>query len=150
MKETQFPFWAQISIYWRLLQIWAKITIAIFSLGPPAILLTIFHFWQYSVVWLCVFLFYFQCFHRTVLHTCIRFWLPKSRQKDIVSTLAFSPDCQDGSDEDDCPCSGFRCLSTGDCLDASARCDGRYNCADGSDEAGCPTPSPDEDDCDLR
>ena len=50
------------------------------------------------------------------------------------------PDCEDQSDELDCPkCSRneFRCRS-GQCVARKQRCDGQQQCQDDSDEADCP------------
>ena len=50
------------------------------------------------------------------------------------------PDCEDESDELDCPmCSRneFRCKS-GQCIARKQRCDGHQQCQDDSDEADCP------------
>ena len=56
--------------------------------------------------------------------------------------------CPDGSDEAaewcaarSCPAHLYRC-STGRCVEAGLRCDGRDGCGDWSDEAGCPCPAP--------
>ena len=48
-------------------------------------------------------------------------------------------DCDDGSDEVDCPCDGnrFRCATSGRCIRSHQRCNDRQDCEDGSDEFGC-------------
>ena len=48
-------------------------------------------------------------------------------------------DCNDGSDEVDCPCdeSNFRCTTSGICLSGWKKCNDRRDCEDGSDELGC-------------
>lgn len=48
-------------------------------------------------------------------------------------------DCQDGSDEADCPtcrADQFKCQN-GECIDQSLVCDGERQCQDGLDEERC-------------
>jgi len=51
------------------------------------------------------------------------------------------PDCEDGSDEENCAatCSAgeFFCEADGVCFPTSYRCDGHEDCFDGSDEESC-------------
>lgn len=65
--------------------------------------------------------------------------------KIIHSNSAFL-DCDDGSDEDSCllvegKCADdqFKCVTSGVCIPAAWKCDGRIDCDDGSDEptSGC-------------
>ena len=44
------------------------------------------------------------------------------------------PDCQDGSDERDCPCLGWRCHN-GFCIGSEERCDGVRQCSRGEGES---------------
>ena len=36
-----------------------------------------------------------------------------------------------------CDYGDFQCIESGNCIDASMRCDNRLDCDDGSDEADC-------------
>ena len=46
-------------------------------------------------------------------------------------------DCDDGSDEQDCP-NDFACADGSGTIHEDRRCDDTADCADGSDEDGCP------------
>jgi|ERR1712179_322666 len=49
-------------------------------------------------------------------------------------------DCEDGSDEKDCPvCNELTC-DNGNCVDLYFKCDGDDDCEDGTDEKDCPGP----------
>jgi len=56
-------------------------------------------------------------------------------------------DCDDGSDEQDCPI--FQC-DDGEEIPLSWECDGFEDCADGSDEANCGAPAPSRPQLTLR
>jgi len=43
-------------------------------------------------------------------------------------------DCADGSDENGCTKTGFKCRTVDQFVDFTLRCDGRQDCPDGSDE----------------
>ncbi|CAH1252231.1 LRP1B [Branchiostoma lanceolatum] len=69
------------------------------------------------------------------------------------------PQCDDGSDEEDCwsvDCPGpdyFRCESTGACIPPLERCNGWGECVDGSDEKDCwsvECPEPDDYRCESN
>ena len=48
-------------------------------------------------------------------------------------------DCEDGTDEESCPCKDdeFQCVSNGMCISKDLRCDHDSDCIDHSDEMNC-------------
>ena len=48
-------------------------------------------------------------------------------------------DCEDGTDEENCPCKDdeFQCVSNGMCISMDLRCDHDSDCIDHSDEMNC-------------
>ena len=77
-------------------------------------------------------LLYFQCYGVAYLGTknlCIE----RHRVCDRIL------DCEDGTDEENCPCKDdeFQCVSNGMCISMDLRCDHDSDCIDHSDEMNC-------------
>ena len=75
---------------------------------------------------------YFQCYGVAYLGTknlCIE----RHRVCDRIL------DCEDGTDEENCPCKDdeFQCVSNGMCISMDLRCDHDSDCIDHSDEMNC-------------
>ena len=75
---------------------------------------------------------YFQCYGAAYSGTknlCIE----RNRVCDRIV------DCEDGTDEESCPCKDdeFQCLSNGMCISDDLRCDHDSDCIDHSDEMNC-------------
>ena len=93
---------------------------------------------QYCTGMYCTALYYSTVPYFTVLYYSILYYTRLHCEQ--------VPDCPDGSDEWDCPCSGWRC-DGGFCVAATARCDGVRHCSDGSDEKDCPSCGPKQFSC---